>query len=60
MITGALLAKGLTDLTFSGAFLWYLVKFLISGGIAFLAILVGIKLRKSKNAKIENISSKDA
>lgn len=49
---GVLLAKGLTDLTFGGTFLWYLVKFLISGVLAFVAILLGIKWRKSKNAKI--------
>lgn len=48
---GVLLAKSLTDLSFGGAFLWYLVKFLISGALAFVAILLGIKWRKSKNAK---------
>ena len=50
-MTGVLLLKGLTDLTFGGAFLWYLVKFLVSIGIAFAAILCGIKWRKSKNEK---------
>lgn len=51
MIVGALLAKGLTDLTFGGAFLWYLVKFLVSFVLAVAAVMVGIKLRKVKNAK---------
>lgn len=60
MLTGALLAKGLTDLTFGGAFLWYLVKFFVSGGVAFGAILLGIKLRKIKNAKKETSAQKEA
>lgn len=47
-MTGVLLLKGLADLTFGGAFLWYLVKFLVSIGLAFVAILCGIKWRKSK------------
>lgn len=47
-MTGALLLKGLADLTFGGAFLWYLVKFLVSLGVAYGAILLGIKWRKSK------------
>ena len=34
-MTGALLLKGLADLTFGGAFLWYLVKFLVSLGVAY-------------------------
>ena len=52
---GALLLKGLADLTFGGAFLWYLVKFLVSVGLAYGAILLGIKWRKSKNEKIDSI-----
>lgn len=60
MLTGALLAKGLTDLTFGGAFLWYLVKFLVSGGLAFVAILLGIRLRKNKNAKMKISEKKEA
>ena len=48
-MTGVLLLKGLVDLTFGGAFLWYLVKFLVSAGLAYVAILLGIKWRKSKN-----------
>lgn len=60
MFTGVLLAKSLTDLTFGGAFLWYLVKFLISGGLAFVAILLGIRLRKSKNLKMGSSESKEA
>ena len=50
MITG-LLAKGITDFTFGGAFLWYLVKYLISAVVAFGGIMLGIRLRKNKNAK---------
>ena len=50
MIT-VLLAKGITDFTFGGAFLWYLVKCLISAVVAFGGILLGIRLRKNKNAK---------
>ena len=53
---GVLLAKGLADLTFGGAFLWYLIKFLVSVGLAYVAILFGIKWRKSKNSKTDNIS----
>ncbi len=50
MIT-VLLAKGITDFTFGGAFLWYLVKYLISAVVAFGGIMLGIRLRKNKNAK---------
>lgn len=50
-MTGVLLAKSIADLTFGGAFAWYLVKFLISCACAYGAILVGIKLRKNKDAK---------
>ena len=54
MLTAVLLAgKSLADLTFGGAFLWYLVKFIIYGAVAFGGILLGCKLRKSKNAKAE-------
>jgi hypothetical protein len=45
------LAKSLAELSFGGAFLWYFVKALISGVLAYCAILLGIRLRKSKNAK---------
>lgn len=48
----AFLAKGIADLTFGGAFAWYLVKYIVSAAVAFGAILLGIKLRKKKNAKI--------
>jgi hypothetical protein len=48
-----ILAKSLTDLSFGGAFLWYFVKAIISGVLAYCAILLGIRLRKSKNAKQE-------
>lgn len=50
----ALLAKGvesIAELTFGGAFVWYLVKYLIYGVVAFLGIKAGIGLRKNKNAK---------
>lgn len=57
MLLTALLAKGITDLTFGGAFLWYLVKYIISALIAFCAILLGIKLRKKKNAKMTAMES---
>ena len=50
MIT-VLLAKGITDFTFGGAFLWYLVKYLISAVVVFGGIMLGIRLRKNKNAK---------
>ncbi|MCI8564638.1 MAG: hypothetical protein HFH69_14260 [Lachnospiraceae bacterium] len=50
MIT-VLLAKGITDFTFGGAFLWYLVKYLVSAVVAFGGIMLGIRLRKNKNAK---------
>lgn len=51
MNTVALLAKGLVDLSFGGAFAWYFVKYLVSAVVAFAGVKVGIKLRKSKNAK---------
>lgn len=54
-MTGVLLLKGLADLTFGGAFLWYLVKFLVSAGLAYVAVLFGIKWRKSKNEKADNL-----
>lgn len=57
-MTVALLAKSLVDLSFGGAFLWYLVKFLVSIAVAFAGIMLGIKLRKSKNAKTANDMSK--
>lgn len=54
MVTTAFLAKSLVDLSFGGAFAWYLVKFLISLVIAFAGIKTGIALRKSKDAKAGN------
>ena len=55
-MTGVLIAKSLVDLTFGGAFLWYLVKFLVSVGVAFGAIMLGIKWRKSKNPKKDSLT----
>lgn len=52
MLLTTLLAKGLNDFTFGGAFLWYLVKYIVSAGVAFCGILLGIRLRKRKNAKV--------
>ena len=46
---GVLLAKGLADFTFGGAFLWYLIKYLICGVVAVCAVMLGINLRKKKN-----------
>ena len=57
MLLTTLLAKGITDLTFGGAFLWYLVKYVVSALIAFGAILLGIKLRKKKNANVAAMES---
>lgn len=51
MTVGVLLAKTVADLSFGGALLFYLVKFLVYGGCAFGAVLLGIKLRKFKDAK---------
>lgn len=51
MNTAVLLAKGLVDLSFGGAFAWYLAKYLVSAVVAFAGIKLGIKLRKAKNAK---------
>lgn len=53
MLLGSLLAKGIADFTFGGAFLWYLVKYIVYGAVALGAILLGIKLRKKKNAKAQ-------
>lgn len=55
-----LLAKGIGDFTFGGAFLWYLAKYLVCGVLAFVAILCGIKLRKKKNAKVEAVEATEA
>lgn len=52
MLIGTLLAKGVADFTFGGAFLWYLVKYIVSALVAFGAVMLGIKLRKRKNAKL--------
>ena len=52
-MVSVLLAKDIADLTFGGAFAFYLVKFLISGAVAYGAILLGIKWRKAKDAKKE-------
>lgn len=57
MLVSALLAKSVADLTFGGAFLWYLIKFVLSAAIAFGAILLGIKWRKSKNANMTDVST---
>lgn len=46
-------SKSIADLSFGGAFAWYLVKFLISMGLAACAVMLGAKWRKSKNAKKE-------
>ncbi len=48
---GVFLAKTVADLTFGGAFLFYLVKALIYMAVGFGAICLGIRLRKNKNAK---------
>lgn len=58
-MTSVVLAAGktLTDLTFGGAFLWYFVKAIISGILAYCAILLGIRLRKSKNAKQTSVTA---
>ena len=47
----AFLAKSLADLTFGGAFLWYFIKALVSMAVAYAAIMLGIRWRKSKTAK---------
>lgn len=50
----ALLAKAIEsvgELSFGGAFLWYLVKYIVYGVVAYCGILLGIRLRKNKNAK---------
>ncbi len=52
MDMAVLLAKGLVDLSFGSAFVWYFIKFIISAAVAFGGIKLGIKLRKSKNAKM--------
>lgn len=59
MLISALLAKSVADMTFGGAFLWYLIKFILSVGLAYCAVLLGIKWRKSKNAKITDVSAAD-
>lgn len=53
----AFLAKTLTDLSFGGAFAWYLAKYLVSGALALGAIILGIRLRKKKNASLREQSA---
>jgi hypothetical protein len=48
-----LLTKGIEDLSFWGAFLFYCVKYVIYAAVAVGAIFCGIRLRKRKDAKIE-------
>ena len=48
-----LVVNSIADLSFGGAFLWYLAKYIIYGVVAFCGILLGIRLRKNKNAKTE-------
>ena len=50
-MVSVLLAKDIADLTFGGAFAFYLVKFLISAAVAVAGVMLGIKWRKSKNAQ---------
>lgn len=50
-MVGVLLAKSIADLTLGGAFAWYLIKFIVSAALAYGAVLLGIKWRKSKDAK---------
>ena len=51
---GVLLAKGIADLSFGGALLWYVVKY--SAALAVAAVMLGIRLRKNKNAKTEQLA----
>lgn len=53
---GVLMAKTLVDLSFGGTFVWYLIKFIVSLALAIVAVMLGIKWRKSKNAKTEKVS----
>ncbi|MCD7826698.1 MAG: hypothetical protein LUH14_12175 [Clostridiaceae bacterium] len=59
MLTGLLLAKGMSDLTFGGAFLWYLVKYIVYAAVALCAVFLGIRLRKKKNEKQEAASESE-
>ena len=53
---GVLLAKGIADLSFGGALLWYVVKYIVSAALAVAAVMLGIRLRKNKNAKTEQLA----
>ena len=52
---GVLLAKGIADLSFGGALLWYVVKYIVSAALAVAAVMLGIRLR-NKNAKTEQLA----
>ncbi len=52
-MVSVLLAKSIADLSFGGAFIWYLVKFIISLALAVGAVLAGIRLKKHKKSKTE-------
>ena len=56
----ALLAKSVADLSFGGAFAWYVGKYILSGALAFGVILLGIRLRKKKNAGMETQKAAEA
>ena len=44
---GVLLAKGIADLSF---------KYIVSAALAVAAVMLGIRLRKNKNAKTEQLA----
>ena len=48
-----LFANSVADFTFGGAFACYFIRFVLSRALALGAIMLGIKLRKNKNAKLE-------
>lgn len=39
-----------------GALLWYVVKYIVSAALAVAAVMLGIRLRKNKNAKTEQLA----
>lgn len=48
---GVLLAKGIADLSFGGALLWYVVKYIVSAALAVAAVMLGIRRCQNKTQR---------
>ena len=48
---GVLLAKGIADLSFGGALLWYVVKYIVSAALAVAAVMLESACAKIKTQR---------